>query len=170
MPGVWRGRRGRTQGPPVPPQRRSSRSLLSDSWHAQRMGTERLIRPGELRHRWRGGRVRGRPGETQSFPVPLLPAVRALAPCAAGAAALLGHCPDAASQTLFPPSCIFCFVSEMPVKCLSNTLFKSGENEAFAIYISLGSLKSGWICAAHMVYLTALLETLGREGSEIPQI
>lgn len=86
-------------------------------------------------------------------PSPARPGGACPAPCAAGAGALLGHCPDTASQTLFPPSCMFCFVSEMPVKCLSNTLFKSGENEAFAIYISLGSLKGGWICAMHMIYL-----------------
>lgn len=55
----------------------------------------------------------------------------------------------------------------MPVKCLSNTLFKSGENEAFAIYISLGSLKGGGcVYAVHMIYLTApcILKILGREG------
>ena len=52
----------------------------------------------------------------------------------------------------------------MPVKCLSNTLLTSGENEAFAIYISLGSLTGDCIYAVHMINLTALLKILGREG------
>lgn len=42
----------------------------------------------------------------------------------------------------------------MPVKFFSDTLFKSGGNEAFVIYISLDSLKGDCTDAVHMIYLT----------------
>jgi len=76
-----------------------------------------------------------------------------------GSAALALHVPPSsakADESFFYP-CFFWLV-----KCLSNTLFKSGENEAFAISVSLDSLKGICVHAMHMIYLAALLKMLGR--------
>lgn len=66
------------------------------------------------------------------------------------------------TSPFFTPFLFAFFIFLMPAKCLSDTLFKSGGNEVFAIYISPGSLKVGYISAVCMVCLTALLKTLGR--------
>lgn len=83
--------------------------------------------------------------------------------------ALLGDCrwqrlTKADKSLVYPLFLFFLFFSEKLVKCLSNTLFKSGENEAFAIYTSLGSLKGDCIYAVPMIYLTSPLKIRGRGG------